>query len=95
MVLPFNQRVSGSNPDGLTIFRNEELAGGDGPEVAREIVGFHELAAAFEAGIDALLDKDYPRAQAAFLQADGLRPGDPRITANLRRLEELGHRRPS
>ena len=53
------------------------------------------FAAAFEAGIDALLDKDYPRAQAAFLQADALRPGDPRITANLRRLEELGHRRPS
>lgn len=64
------------------------------PALARdpEVDGF---AAAFEAGIDALLDKDYPRAQAAFLQADALRPGDPRITANLRRLEELGHRRPS
>lgn len=64
------------------------------PSLARdpEVDAF---AAAFEAGIDALLDKDYPRAQAAFLQADALRPGDPRITANLRRLEELGHRRPN
>lgn len=53
-----------------------------------------EFTTALEAGIDALLDKDYPRALAAFLRADRLRPGDPRITANLRRLEELGHRSP-
>ena len=55
-------------------------------------LGAADFAASLEAGIDALLDKDYPRALAAFLRADLVRPGDPRITANLRRLEELGHR---
>ncbi len=54
-----------------------------------------DFSAQLDAGIDALLVKDYAGALSAFLRADSLQPGDARITANLRRLEELGYRRPA
>lgn len=46
--------------------------------------------AAVEAGVSALLDKDYPAALAAFEQARALRPGDTLVETNLRRLAQLG-----
>ena len=39
-----------------------------------------------ERGVDALLAKDYPRAQREFAEANGLSPGDRRVLANLERL---------
>jgi CheY-like chemotaxis protein len=48
------------------------------------------FAAAWDRGIAALLKKDYPGALAAFVEARALRPGDPRVAANLKRLQDLG-----
>lgn len=43
-----------------------------------------------DAGLDALLSKDYPRAWILFSEANRLRPNDPVITANLTRMKEMG-----
>lgn len=48
------------------------------------------FAAAFERGVDALLAKDYPRAHAAFVEANKLSPDDRRVLANLDRLRKMG-----
>lgn len=45
----------------------------------------------YEAGVDALLGRRFSEAFRAFLAARSLRPDDPKVNANLRRLEELGH----
>ncbi|HEY6879245.1 MAG TPA: response regulator [Polyangiales bacterium] len=45
---------------------------------------------AFEAGVDALLAKDYPRAHEAFVEASRFSPTDRRVVANLARLRALG-----
>lgn len=63
------------------------------PEVESLPEEVDEFSNFLEIGIDALLVKDYPGALSAFLRADAIRPGDARITANLRRLDELGYRR--
>jgi CheY-like chemotaxis protein len=44
----------------------------------------------WDQGINALLSKDYPAALQAFLEARALKPEDPRVAANLQRLEDLG-----
>lgn len=49
-----------------------------------------EFGELWDRGIQALLSKDYPAALKAFLEAQVLRPDDPRVTANLKRLEDLG-----
>jgi CheY-like chemotaxis protein len=49
--------------------------------------GFDE---AFEAGVEALLIKDYPAAYAAFERASAIHPDDPKVTTNLERLRQLG-----
>lgn len=51
--------------------------------------------AAFEAGVDALLDRDHVAAMRAFREALDARPGDAKATANLERLAALGHKEPS
>ncbi len=43
-----------------------------------------------EAGVDALLRKDYAKARASFAAASGIYPDDPTVTANLQRLQALG-----
>lgn len=48
----------------------------------------------WDQGIAALLHKDYPAALDAFREAQVLRPDDPRVSANLKRLEDLGYRTP-
>ena len=45
----------------------------------------------FEAGIEALLAKRHADAYRAFEAAHSLRPGEPKVSANLQRLKELGH----
>ena len=45
---------------------------------------------AWEEGVNALLERDLPRALEAFLRAGAIRPGDRRVEANLSRLRELG-----
>jgi DNA-binding response OmpR family regulator len=50
---------------------------------------------AFEAGVDALLDRDHVAAMRAFREALDARPGDAKATANLERLAALGHKEPS
>jgi hypothetical protein len=42
-------------------------------------------------GVDALLNREFSRAVQAFSMADGLRPNEPRILANLQRLQEMGY----
>jgi CheY-like chemotaxis protein len=42
-------------------------------------------------GVDALLNREFTRAMEAFSMADGLRPNEPRILANLQRLREMGY----
>jgi hypothetical protein len=42
-------------------------------------------------GVDALLNREFSRAVEAFSMADGLRPNEPRILANLQRLREMGY----
>ncbi|MFT3774993.1 MAG: response regulator [Minicystis sp.] len=49
--------------------------------------------AAFDAGVEALLVKDYAGAYAAFERAGALRPDDPKVVTNLERLRQLGHGR--
>jgi CheY-like chemotaxis protein len=49
--------------------------------------GFDE---AFEAGVEALLIKDYTSAYLAFERASALRPDDPKVSTNLDRLRQLG-----
>jgi CheY-like chemotaxis protein len=44
----------------------------------------------WDRGIGALLGKDYAGALQAFLEARTLKPDDPRVAANLKRLEDLG-----
>jgi CheY-like chemotaxis protein len=49
---------------------------------------FEEL---WKQGVDALLNREFTRAVQAFSMADGLRPNEPRIVANLQRLREMGY----
>ncbi|MBX3252001.1 MAG: response regulator [Myxococcales bacterium] len=49
---------------------------------------FEEL---YELGVDALLGKRFDDAHRAFVAAHALRPGDSKVNANIRRLEELGY----
>jgi CheY-like chemotaxis protein len=49
---------------------------------------FSEL---YEAGVEALLTRDYRAAYEAFRAADAVRPGDRHVQANLERLRMLGH----
>ncbi|MFO0581957.1 MAG: response regulator [Anaeromyxobacter sp.] len=48
----------------------------------------------WDAGVEALLARDFPAALAAFLRARALRPDDGRVIANLKRLAELGYPEP-
>ena len=57
------------------------------PAIPDEEQRFGEV---WDRGINALLSKDYPGALQAFLEARGLKPDDPRVAANLKRLEDLG-----
>ncbi|MFO0755104.1 MAG: response regulator [Byssovorax sp.] len=50
---------------------------------------------AFEAGVEALLGKDYPAAYAAFERAKAINPDDPKVLTNLERLKQLGFGRSS
>jgi DNA-binding response OmpR family regulator len=50
---------------------------------------------AFEAGVDALFERDHAAAMRAFREALLARPGDAKATANLERLAALGHKEPS
>ena len=51
-------------------------------------VRFAEL---YEQGVDALLDRDYPRALEVFRECHSLVPSDPRVVANLKRLKDMGY----
>jgi len=42
-------------------------------------------------GVDALLAREFEDAMRAFLAADAVHPGDPRVVANLVRLKEMGY----
>ncbi len=57
----------------------------------RELSTAQTFEHAFEDGIAALLDKNYPEALQAFTAAHQLRPDDGRVIANLARLRELGY----
>lgn len=46
---------------------------------------------AYERGVDALLEKDYPTALVAFKEARELKPDDRRVVANLTRLRDMGY----
>lgn len=61
----------------------------DEPALSRR---FEEL---YDQSVDALLSKRYVEAYQSFLAASALRPDDPRVAANLRRLRELGHGGPT
>jgi DNA-binding response OmpR family regulator len=50
---------------------------------------------AFEAGVDALFERNHVAAIRAFREALVARPGDAKATANLERLAALGHKEPS
>ncbi|MEZ4226222.1 MAG: response regulator [Polyangiaceae bacterium] len=52
------------------------------------------FAAAWDAGVDALLSKDYSAAMAAFVEAHKLRPEDSKVNANIQRLKTLGVEEP-
>jgi Flp pilus assembly protein TadD len=41
--------------------------------------------------VEALLNREFHSALRAFKEADALQPGEPRILANLGRLEEMGY----
>lgn len=49
------------------------------------------FAAAFEAGVDALLRKDYARAYQSFVAASQIVPDDRQVIANLQRLRAMGY----
>ncbi len=49
------------------------------------------FAAAMERGLEALLEKDYEAAHAAFLAAQAIRPDDGVVGANIRRLRDMGY----
>ena len=51
--------------------------------------------AAMEAGLDALLARDFWLAWRAFSDADAIKPGSPVVRANLERIRQLGHPRGS
>lgn len=51
----------------------------------------HHFEAFYEAGVDALLRKDYEEAFEAFLAASKIVVGDRRVAANLARLAEMGY----
>ena len=48
---------------------------------------------AFEAGVEALLIKDYAAAYGSFERAGALRPEDSKTMTNLERLRQMGHGR--
>lgn len=60
--------------------------GGSGPPSA----GRDDFESTWDAGVSALLRKDFPTALAAFRSAARLRPADPSVRANLTRLREMG-----
>ncbi len=49
------------------------------------------FAAAVERGLEALLEKDYEAAHAAFLAAQAIRPEDGVVEANIQRLRDMGY----
>jgi CheY-like chemotaxis protein len=58
------------------------------PAPRRRQPSFDEL---WTRGVDALLAREFEAAFHAFAAADALRPGDPRVVANLARLKEMGY----
>ncbi len=67
------------------------FAPGASAEPPRADDGF---GAAMERGLEALLAKDYQAARSAFLEAQGIRPEDRVVGANLQRLRDLGFGQP-
>ncbi len=71
-----------------------ELSFGEGsfepepePERSPTEIAFTEL---WDVGVDALLRKDYSAAMRAFVSARDLQPEDPKVVANIQRLEAMG-----
>lgn len=50
--------------------------------------------ALWEEGLDAMLSRDYPRALQVFTDANKLMAGDPKVLANIARLNQLGYQLP-
>ncbi len=67
---------------------DDEWEAGGAPAPVTPSHGFDEL---FEDGVDALLGKRFAEAFRAFDAADRMKPGDPRVQANLERLRQMGH----
>jgi len=62
---------------------------GASPAPTQAAKTFDEL---YDEGVDAILRKCFDEALSAFRAADDVRPGDPRVRANLERLVQMGHR---
>jgi hypothetical protein len=60
-----------------------------GTTAATKDDGFDALLAR---GVDATIERDYAGALKAFMAARSMRPDDPIVAANIRRLEKLGYR---
>lgn len=88
---------------------DEERRSGDEDPYVTAVHGVEDLPALAEAepdpaaeaferawntGVEALLDRRYDEALAAFLQARDLRPEDRKVLANIKRLAELGFAEP-
>jgi hypothetical protein len=46
----------------------------------------------WDTALDAMLSRNHEAALKAFLAADKLKPGDPKVLANIRRLDDMGVR---
>lgn len=75
---------------------SEDVASDAEPAVPGIVDELAQLSFAdvWEKGVDALLGKDYHRALSAFLAAERLRPDDPKVQTNLKRLRDLGIQTP-
>ena len=68
---------------------------GPTPEEEAQAEADARFELAWEHALEAMLKKDYPSAVQAFEVAGTLRPDDPRVKANLKRLGDMGHAAPN
>lgn len=75
--------------------RDEAVERGELPSVAQAPATTPDegaFATLWERALDAMLSRNHEEALKAFLAANKIRPGDPKVLANIRRLEDMGVR---
>jgi CheY-like chemotaxis protein len=87
-----DERAAGTSPAPVSLVPDDFGESGSAPALQQPAAD--PFDAIWDEAIEALLTKNYPRALELFLRARELRPNDPKVAANLKRLADLGFAAP-